>query len=451
MKHVLLALYVALGLLAVVQSLTHPFTDQSVETLDSFLLSKGLTPYVDFFEHHPVLNNFLLAPVFWLTGPSTSALVVDTFLGLVGVFFAAWLVFKIARDSRLPNPHAASLFFLVGYTSLVMPFLRYDFWSMLFLLCFFAFRHPFLRGLFIVLCCATSPIVLFAAGAVGGVYLISTFIKNKREAMLAVGGGIVSIVFWLLLHRNVPFSLLYHFIFAFNNKVASLYLTSWQEVVFFTLIFALPLLALALWQMVPRWKKSDTTATLALIFTTVFVLQIVAMNVVYGAFSRIKLPAPLPLIGLLTVFIAGYSWKRASWMVAAQLLLTLFVYTPSLAFPQLDIIGAGVTLNQCVAPDAKFALIEDPHNGILHVPLYREPAQHYWFAQYIAKAAGEPYQDAQFANATSVCQNLIERSAWTCTDAELSALQQKCDTLFIPDTLWNEFRKLVAGTQVRTR
>ncbi|HSU72806.1 MAG TPA: hypothetical protein VLJ21_03075, partial [Candidatus Binatia bacterium] len=203
----LVLLYAAIGMLLLLQAFTHPLTDYPVELMDNFLIAEGRTPYVDFFEHHPVLQNFILSPAFLLARPATAFMLYHV-LGLIGVGLCAWLVYRIASRNGFRNPHVASLFFLVGYTGLITPFLRYEFWSMLFLLCFFAFEHPFVRGLSLALLGATSPIVVFAAGAMAAVYYVTTFLKDKKTAGIAFVGSLTGVTFWLFLHRDIPFSLL---------------------------------------------------------------------------------------------------------------------------------------------------------------------------------------------------------------------------------------------------
>ena len=449
MDNRLVLLYAAIGILLVFQGFTHAFTDYPVELIDNFLLAEGKTPYVDFFEHHPVFQNYLLSPVLWLLNPAT-AFVVYHVLGLIGVAVCAWLVYRIAAKNKFANPHVASLFFLVGYTGLISPFLRYEFWSMFFLLGFFAFSHPFARGLFITFLGATSPIVFFAAGAMAAVYYVTTFLKDKKAAFISLAGSVMGVLFWLLLHRDVPLDLMYRLIVTFNSSIGHLYAVSWQEATFFTFIFVLPVLALALMPMLKAAKSKNEFAVLGLVFTAVFVLQIITMNFVYGPFSRIKLPAPIPILALAVIFLATHPKKFGYLLVAGQVLLTLFAYTPSFALPELDMASAISTLDRCVAPDARMMFTEE-YTTRMHVPIFREPNDYYWFLREYYDEAGVNTPPPNFNNPLTLCGNTIEASAWTCGSAELDAMKQTCKGLLVPNTFWLETRAYITGRSLPTR
>ncbi|MBI4145265.1 hypothetical protein HY493_03590 [Candidatus Woesearchaeota archaeon] len=417
--------------------------------MDNFLISEGFTPYVDFFEHHPLFQNFLLAPVFW-TGNFTLAFLIYHLLGLAGVALTAWLVYRIACRNGFRNPHSASLFFLVGYTGLIVPFLRYEFWSMLFLLGFFAFSHPFIRGLSLALLGATSPIVFFATGAMAAVYYVTTFLHDRKAALIAFGGSLTGVIFWLALHRDIPLSAIYYAVVTFNNTVGHLYAVPWQEVTFFTFVFVLPILALALLPMLRAAQARKDLAVLGLVFMTVFILQIITMNFVYGPFSRIKLPAPIPILVLAIIFLATYRTKFARTLIIGQLLLTLFVSTPSFALPELDMAQAINTLDRCVAPNARIMLNEDPSTK-LYVPLFRQPNEYYWFLHRYYSAAGITYVPPTFEEPLSLCGNTLEKRAWTCTSEELATLQEECDALLVPNSAWQETRAFITGRRIATR
>lgn len=444
----LVLIYTAIGILLIIQAFTHPFTDYPVELMDNFLIAEGFTPYVDFFEHHPLLQNFILSPVFWVGNPTATFFAYHV-LGLVGVALATWLVYRIAHRNRFRNPHVAAIFFLVGYTGLIMPFLRYEFWSMLFLLMFFTFAHPFVRGLSLALLGATSPIVLFATGTMAAVYYVTAFLKERKTALIALTGSMTGVAFWLLFHRGIPFSAIYYAIVTFNNKAGYLYAAPWQEVVFFTLVFVIPVLALALLPMLRAARARNELAVLGLVFMAVFVLQIVVMNVAYGPFSRIKLPAPLPILALAVIFLAMYRVKFASILVVGQLLLTLFVHTPSLALPELDMAGAIGALDRCVASDARSMLNENL--AALPVPLFRQPKEYYWFLYNYYEAAGIAYVKPTFDEPLSICGNTIEKNAWTCPSEELTLLQDLCGTFFMPNSAWLETRAFITGRRIPTR
>ena len=439
----LLALYVAFGVLVLMQAFTYPFADQNTELYDNYFISRGLVPYIDFFEHHPLFQNILLSPIFLLTDGSTSVLIGYELLAIAGVFFCAWLVFKIAVKNGLKNPHAASLLFLAGYTSLTVAFLRYEFWSMLFLLAFFAVSHRFWKGVFIVFLGATSPIVIFSAGAMGAVYAMSMLRKNKREFLWLCLGGIVAFVAWRLLHHNISFASMYYAIFTFNNLVGNLpgYALSWQEVTFFTLFIVIPIILMSIPILWKEWIKKNETAVLTTVFSLVFVLQIIAMNIVYGVFTRIKLPAPLPLIALLIVFAAGYGKKVVSLMVIGEFLLILLAFTPSFSFPQLEVVHAGQALDSCVAENASMLLLPDPHTNNIQVPLFRKPAEYYWTMQSFVIAAGIPYERPTGIDPISVCINRIEREDWICSAQELDEIRKMCEQIQPSKTIWMRVRE----------
>ncbi|HSU72819.1 MAG TPA: hypothetical protein VLJ21_03140, partial [Candidatus Binatia bacterium] len=240
----------------------------------------------------------------------------------------------------------------------------------------------------------------------------------------------------------------YSLMVTFNNKIGYLYAVSWQEATFFTFIFVLPVLALAVLPMFRTAKSKNEFGVLALVFATVFVLQVVAMNVVYGPFNRVKLPAPIPVLALAVIFLATYRGKFAYALVAGQLLLTLFAFTPSFALPELGMADAIGTLDRCVAPDAHM-VFNEVQSTKQNVPLFRLPNDYYWFLRGFYDEAGVTPTPPPFADPLSVCGSTIERSAWTCTASALAGAQQACDNLLVPDSLWRETRAFL-GTHLAT-
>jgi len=170
------------------------------------------------------------------------------------------------------------------------------------------------------------------------------------------------------------------------------------------------------------------------------------MNFIYGPFSRVKLPAPVPLLGLMAVFIAGYKVKPAALFIVAQLALTVLVFTPSLAMPQVDLIETADLLDKCVANDAKMYLDDDySRQGLIQIPLFRQNGEHYWFGQYIAIEAGVAYQSPQLNDPLAVGGSIIERDDWQCSEQVLEYYQQRAANVLMPNSLWLETRKAIRG------
>jgi len=451
-KKFLLVLYLSIIAVGIVQAFTHPFVDQSVELLDNYFIFQGMTPYVDFFEHHPLLQNFLLSPVFWLTGPSGFALLAYRILAFIGVLFSAWLVYMIAKRN-FANPHAASLFFLAGYTGLVIGFLRYEFWSLLFLLLFLYFQKPFWRGLALAGLGATSPIVVLATIALGLAYVAS--LRKFKPAAFAIGGGLLGLVIWRIVHWNIPVAAMYEAIVIWNNKLGAAYALPFLEVFFFSLIYVGISLIAAAPGAIAGLRKWKPDAVLASVFVATFITQVILMNVVYGMFTRVKLPAFLPVLGVLAIFVAGLKWRTTGIAIGAAAVVTFLAFTPSLAMPELGTIDASVTLNRCVAPDAKFVLEQDTREGRMHAPLFREPLRYYWFIltdleddingsiTRLATAVDRKFEAKQPAMPISICGNSIARDDWMCSEEKLAALQGQCRTYVPAKSIWYRTRTAI--------
>ena len=442
-KYVILLIYSILGILTVLQAGSQNSTDYIVEILDNYYISQGMIPYVDFFEHHPVFQNTILSPLFNIPLSLKSILFLYELLAIIGVFFSAYLVFLIAKKCEFKYPHAASILFLAGYTGMSISFFRYEYWSMIFLLFFLLFSHPFLKGLFLGLLIVTSPITLFAALAMGGWYTFRNILQQKwKELFVIVSGVTTSILFWRILLYKIPLKLQYEYIFSFNSKVAHLYSLPWKEVLFFTLILSVPILLAGAYSSIRLWKTNER-AQLATIFTIVFITQIILMNIVYGFFSRIKLPALIPVLGILIIFIAWYNSRTILIFVLGYLLFTILAFTPSFSFQKVEMIQTISELNSCISKDASYLFEEHIPEGITPLPLFRKPLEYYWFVHDLVNSSGREYIPVTIEHPVHICSNIIDQSMVICSEQEVKRLQQHCNSWKWNDSLWQRLKQFL--------
>src|SRR3989344_6903772 len=305
-EKILIVMYAILTFFVIIQTVSRIHADYITELTINFYISQGLTPYIDFFEFHPLLQNMPLSYLFQLPLSLKSILWLHELLAVMGVLLSTFLVFLLAKKCSLSHPHFASMIFLAGYTGLSFTFTKYEFWSMLFVLIFLVFSNPIIRGIILALLLVTNPMTISGAVLMGCVYLYLLFKREKLKScslfFLGVSLGVL-IILWLF--RDIPALIMYNSIFTFNMNLAHLYSSSWKAVLFFSVPFSIPIIIMGLYASL-KISKQDERALLASVFTVVFLLQIVYLNLAYGLFSRIKLPALLPALGVMVIFIAWY-------------------------------------------------------------------------------------------------------------------------------------------------
>jgi len=437
--------YGILAILLVFQAFTHEYVDEHTFMTDAYFVSQGLVPYHDFFEHHPVFFLYLIAPIFSLTGASPAAIIVMRALSIIGVLACAWLVHAIAKRHGLRNPHVASLIFLAGYTGLPVAFVRYDFFAMLFLLLFLYFRGLFLRGFFLTLLASLSPVTFLAAFVVWCYECFNALRTGIGNAAFFIGGSVLASVLWLAVQWKTGFALMYYYVVTFNNLAAPLYAVSWQEVVFFSLFFVLYVVLIGGFLALRRRRTSKDLAVPVLLFAAVFILQILAMNLLAGFGSRLKLPAPIPMMAAFTIFFADIPWRKAVFFIAAQLMLTLFIFTPALSMPILEKVDLSYQLDACVARDASVLYVDGSvweERG--QIMLFRTPAEFYWYGASAApylKAANITYAQKPLADKVSVCGVGVSRSDVLCDDAELKDLDNACLSFHTTESIYSRLRR----------
>ncbi|MBN2368412.1 hypothetical protein JXC34_05320 [Candidatus Woesearchaeota archaeon] len=431
-------IYVFLGLLVILQTTSRVFTDPIAQMLDSYWISTGLIPYIDFFEHHLLLENYILSTVFLITGQSAAAILVFAFLSVLGVFFCAFLVYSIAKRERFKNPHAASWVFLAGYTGLTMSFLRYDFWAILFALLFFWFRKPFLKGATLFLLFTVNPVTVLGSLALGAYYTIRYFLKSRKKLYAFISGGFLSMILWWLIHIKIPLTTIYYYVFEINNIMAGDFKNGIMEIIFFSAFFIIPLIVFGgyfIW----KTRKKEFSST-ALLFISAILLQVFVMNLKYGFFTRVKMPALVPVLAILTIFIACYSKKYSNAIFIGYLILTLFVYTPTLTFPLFRWYDTAALLDSCIDTNAQpfhnnEGSIVAPRTDIGPVvPLFRKPAEYYWFMHNILEKSGfSTSGQKKPENPITLCGYTMDLSDFKCSEEIRTELTESC--LEIP-SIW---------------
>ncbi len=438
-KYALLLCYLALTIILVVNAFTHFQQDGDGFISTTFFISQGLVPHQDFFSPHPLFQNYLLAPLSWLAGQSPSILTIYNLLAIVLVLICARLTYTIAKRNGFQNPHAASLLFLAGYTAVTSYFLRYDFWEVLFLLLFFWFKKPLWKGFMLGLLLLMTPVFVFPTGILISTYLLTNFWHDKKKAIEPSLGIALGIVLVALVHIRIPISALIYDVIQWNSALGNYYGVPWMEAVFFSLVYIMAALIIG-GIVIFKYLRTKNIALLAASYTSAYVIQIVLMNIVYGPFTRVKLPAAVPIIALMVIFAAYYKPRLASLIIIAHLLLTLLAYTPSLAMPQLEFVEVSQTLNSCVAPDATMMYDQTPPNNVPRIPLLRQPSDYHWFLRHWFPRLNITLPEHQFQERLYLCGNTIERSDFVCTSNELEQLQTLCNNFLLPASIWANIR-----------
>ena len=439
----LLLAYALVGLLVVFNGFTRGFIDEPNMLLDIYLISQGEVPYTDFFEHHPLTHTFLLAPLASIIGNGVMLILTLHLLAIASVFLLAWLIFCIARREKFNHPHLASLFFLVGYTALPMSFLRDEFFAMLFLILFFAVSHPFAKGAMLAILGGISPVIAIPAAVLFIAFLIQQR-NDRRMQGLFVCGTLLGGLIWLGLHRMIVWETWFAKVIVLNSALAADYhRLPFIEVLFFSLIFTIPLVAVAAWYAWRRARQGNKTAVLAVVFGATFIAQIIVLNVINGPWLRLKLPGTLVLLGLSTIFIADARRKFGIVLVALQLILTLFVFTPAFDFPRSEFFAVEAEMDRCVSDTAEIRPLLDDHSGKTYAVLLRPLKEYYWGGYYSPPFGPDASAGILRDDEVDLCMNAVSYSDLRCDDAQVIRLRQRCDSLREQSSVWLQFRKML--------
>ena len=175
-------IYSVIFLYLLVQAFSQSFTDEFVYTRVGYFMSKGLIPYIDFFEHHALFYYVFYVPIFILFRPH----VVQIALRIISVLFSmisAYLFFNIVKKNKIKSPHYATLLFLLGYTGLPISFLRNEFFAMLCLLLYFYFDNTLLKSISLALF-GSSSIMFAMTGVLLFIYNLYLAYKQKKSTYI---------------------------------------------------------------------------------------------------------------------------------------------------------------------------------------------------------------------------------------------------------------------------
>ena len=441
-KHfmIYLAVYVALTFLLIIQVFTHPQFDGDDFLSADYFISQGLAPHVDFFDAHPLFTNYFFAQIFWLTGSSPSSLILLSLLDIILTLFCAYLCSAIAKKNSFRNPHVASILFLSSYTAVGFFFQRYDFAAMLGILLFFWFEKPFLRGLTLGFLILLSPITFFAAGVMGLAYLFQTFREHKKKLAPIIVGLLLSLLIWRLVQYQTPLAAMYQDIFVFNGSLGSYYPVPFLEFFFFTGIFEISALLFGTVIIYRKWRESKFVS-LAAVFVAAMLFQILMMNIVYGLFTRLKMPALVPITVLMIILISDYKAKIGYLVVAFHLFLVLLAFTPNLSLPLLTDYALANELNDCVKQDATFYYDASPPENVSRVHLFREPSEFHWYLRHWATRANITLPPTAINDSYYICGNTISASAIQCSEEHMQSLQNACNANKLSRPLWIPVRE----------
>ncbi|MBI4139469.1 hypothetical protein HY483_00735 [Candidatus Woesearchaeota archaeon] len=442
---IFILMYFVFFSLAVIQGFHQSLIDEQQMLMISYWISEGKIPYTDFFEHHIVFNNYLFAPLFWIFGKGSALIVAIHIINILFVFCSAWLVWCIAKKNNFLYPHAASIVFLAGYTGIPFAILRSESLVLLFLLLFFFFSNHLLRGIFMALLIGTTPLMIIPGIIVGSVYGIFLLRHNLRSLLFFIFGALLGGLFWLLVFFHVSFQSMYWFVFTYNNLISKIYSLPWQEVFFFTFFFTVPLIVMGAYLAWTSAREGNEYAVLCLIFVLIFILQTIFWNVQFGPWTRIKLPNALPVIGILCPIFARGNRKLLLVFSLYLLLLTMFVYTPSIEARQLKIAGIAGKLDSCVIDDAIISIKPDDWSGRVLIELFREPNQFFWTNFYTFKYTNITAVSSSVPDEILLCRNGVSRKDIVCSQEMLRNIQKDCDSLFTSSSLYVYTRSLIFG------
>ena len=428
-------IYLILSIILFIQAFSITFGDESEFVSSGYFMAKGLIPHKDFIQPHNMFYFYFYLPIFIIFSNVYSQIAIRI-LSVILILISAYLIYKIIQKNRLGDPHIGTLFYLIGYTGLPNNFLRNEFFALFCLLLFFYFNNFMLKGIFLTLFGSSSIMFVFPTIFLW-IYLLFK-LKNLKEQRLFVFGSLIIVGIFTLFLVAVSYELLYWNLVNLSIILGPQINFPWYEVVFFSLVMAIPYFFFGIIGMV-RNKNKEITKEVAILIIGIFSIIVLA-SIISGGINKAKLPSYMPALGLLALFSGATIKKRFCLLVLLEL-LTLFIYTPTLA--SINYIQNQFLLDSCVKKDA---IVQ-----VLHVPdaklfLNRLRNSYYWYCVSYLENVGIKLNISKFSDPIVICGNEMEKNDFICSDKEIKALTQYCATDTPPNLVYSIRKEIYKRT-----
>src|SRR4030042_1128917 len=291
--------YTLLFLINLIQSFSQLYTDENTYIKVGYFMSKGLIPYVDFFEHHALFYFVFYLPIFTIFSPVISQIIIRIISSIL-IFLSTFIVYKIVEKNNLGNPHYASLFFLLGYSGLPINFLRNEFFASFVLLLYFYFDNKIVKGILLAVF-GSASIMFLPVAIILAIYIFYRLsVKRLKKSLDLFVGLLIGSIPFLLFMIKVPARTLYYNLITVNQLLGKLRTYQWYQVIFFSQILSTPYIIFGIYGLVKKRRKLLAQESIILLIGIYSI--IVVSSIMSGGLQKLKLPSYLPALFIFSLF-----------------------------------------------------------------------------------------------------------------------------------------------------